>query len=64
LTSQDPICPWHAPDLLRQKRYLISTPWEQGLPGRLTVCTREEIVDGMLGVGTGTVQRIKAEMSA
>jgi hypothetical protein len=47
-----------------EKRYLISTPWEQGLPGRLTVCTREEIVDGMLGVGTGTVQRIKAEMSA
>jgi hypothetical protein len=29
-----------------QKRYLISTPWEQGLPGRLTVCTREEVVDG------------------
>jgi hypothetical protein len=29
-----------------EKRYLISTPWEQGLPGRLTVCTREEIVDG------------------
>jgi hypothetical protein len=34
-------------ELLRgsEKRYLISTPWEQGLPGRLTVCTREEIVD-------------------
>jgi hypothetical protein len=29
-----------------EKRYLISTPWEQGLPVRLTVCTREEIVDG------------------
>jgi hypothetical protein len=29
-----------------EKRYLISTPWEQGLPGGLTVCTREEIVDG------------------
>jgi hypothetical protein len=28
-----------------EKRYLISTPWEEGLPGRLTVCTREEIVD-------------------
>jgi hypothetical protein len=28
-----------------EKRYLISTPWEHGLPGRLTVCTREEIVD-------------------
>jgi hypothetical protein len=28
-----------------EKRYLISTPWEQGLPGRLTVCTGEEIVD-------------------
>jgi hypothetical protein len=27
-----------------EKKYLISTPW-QGLPGRLTVCTREEIVD-------------------
>jgi hypothetical protein len=27
-----------------EKQYLISTPW-QGLPGRLTVCTREEIVD-------------------
>jgi hypothetical protein len=26
-----------------ERRYLISTPWEQG--GRLTVCTREEIVD-------------------
>ena len=28
-----------------EKRYLISTP-HQGLPGHLTVCTREEIVDG------------------
>ena len=28
-----------------EKRYLISTPWEQGLPGRLTVCVRQEIVD-------------------
>jgi hypothetical protein len=27
-----------------EKRYLISTPY-QGLPGHLTVCTREEIVD-------------------
>jgi hypothetical protein len=27
-----------------EKQYLISTPW-QGLPGRLTVCIREEIVD-------------------
>jgi hypothetical protein len=28
-----------------EKRYLISTP-QQGIPGRLNVCTREEIVDG------------------
>jgi len=28
-----------------EKRYLISTP-QQGLTGRLNVCTREEIVDG------------------
>ena len=28
-----------------ERRYLISTPWERGLPRRLTVCTREEIVD-------------------
>ena len=27
-----------------EKRYLISTP-QQGLTGRLNVCTREEIVD-------------------
>jgi hypothetical protein len=27
-----------------EKRYLISTP-QQGLAGRLNVCTREEIVD-------------------
>jgi hypothetical protein len=29
-----------------EKRYLISTPWERGYLGGLTVCTREEIVDG------------------
>ena len=27
-----------------EKRYLISTPWQQ-LSGRQTVCTREEIID-------------------
>ena len=46
-----------------EKRYLISTP-QQGLTGRLNVCTREEIVDSSgnkIEAGPMTIYEIEGD---